>query len=278
MAANVLEIVNAALSKLGSEPISSLSGTSKTAISCKARFGPCKNHVLRQHPWNCAIKRTSVAVYDTIRTGSENFTRYNNVWRHNSDANITVSYNGTQWVYNDPGFGDFSTVTSSNSSFPPETGWSNGYTFAYTNYTVPDHEYSYAIAMPSDCVRILSVNGEHDDFEIEGRTILTNEMLLELRYVSSVGTSANDIDGTYTGVSVLDSSLVEAIASYLAWDICYKITQSSQLKQELLEDYKIQLSKAKLADGQEGPTQQIEADGYLEARLSGTSPEPKRNW
>jgi hypothetical protein len=288
MATNVLEICNAALSKLGAEPITSLDGTSKGAISCKARYGACKKIVLRKHPWNCAIKRVKKAISDKLTFDGLIFNKVSgsDVWQNSVDINIVIqrdTWDGSEvWVYDDsPGAGILY-INSSGSSVPPLTGWVSvggpgAMVVAYTgNDSTPEFEYSYGFLLPTDCLRLLTVNDSPDDFTLEGRTILTNDTTLEIKYIYNVG---SDTDGTSTTVSVFDELLVEAVACYLAWDICYKIVQSTTLKQLMWSDFEEALRKAKSADAQEGPSAELGADYYLEARLGGTnSIEPKRNW
>ena len=106
------------------------------------------------------------------------------------------------------------------------------------------------------------------DYNIEGRELLIDDTTVELKYVYNV-TSANQIDAT----------LGEAIAAYLAWDICYALTQSIELKDMCKADFRDALKRAKTPDAQEEPAPAVEADYYLDARLSSTSgPVPRRNW
>lgn len=61
MASSVTEIANSALIKLGGKVITSLDDPDKEAKLCKVRYAPCRRAVLRMHPWNCAMKRISLA-------------------------------------------------------------------------------------------------------------------------------------------------------------------------------------------------------------------------
>jgi len=56
-----VSICNSALIKLGHERINSLSEDNKAAILCNERYPFCRDEVLREHPWNFAIKRASFA-------------------------------------------------------------------------------------------------------------------------------------------------------------------------------------------------------------------------
>lgn len=131
----------------------------------------------------------------------------------------------------------------------------------------PVFGYAYSFSLPADFLRVVEVC-ENNDYTIEGRKLLTNDAVGYLRYIW-------DVDNP----TMYDSTFAEALTAYLAWDICYYLTQSNELKQVLWEEFKEVFKKAKTPDAQEQPTQELGADLYLEARLTGTSSaEPKRNW
>jgi len=60
MAVNELEICNAALSRLGAPPITSLSGSDKRSVACSLNYSRIRDSLLRSHPWNFAIKRVEL--------------------------------------------------------------------------------------------------------------------------------------------------------------------------------------------------------------------------
>jgi len=55
--ATVIDICNAALSRLGQEPLQSLDDGSKWADLCKSNWPLVRDAVLRNHKWPCATKR-----------------------------------------------------------------------------------------------------------------------------------------------------------------------------------------------------------------------------
>lgn len=200
MSKSVIEICNSALWKIGANRIVSLDDGSKEANACNDRFEPCKRAVLRMHPWNCAMKRATLAALSTT----------------------------------------------------------------------PEFGYSFECPLPSDFIRVFGVSPETEpDYRIEGKSILSDVESLDLKYVYDV-----------TDLTKFDDLLCEAVAFYLAWDICYAITQSLQLKESMKQDMKAAISKARSADSQEEPTQELGAEYFLEARLGpvGATLTPKRNW
>ena len=66
--AGELEIVNAALVELGSDPLVSLSESTKKAATVRAQWPLIKRAVLRVHPWNCTSR---VAVLSAALTTNQ---------------------------------------------------------------------------------------------------------------------------------------------------------------------------------------------------------------
>lgn len=58
---SVVDICNKALDKLGHGPITSLDDGTKAANLCNRNWEMVRDEVLREHPWNFAIKRTVLA-------------------------------------------------------------------------------------------------------------------------------------------------------------------------------------------------------------------------
>ncbi len=59
--ASVVDICNRALQKLGAKRITSLEQDSRNARSCNVAYPSVRDSELRAHPWNCAIKRATLA-------------------------------------------------------------------------------------------------------------------------------------------------------------------------------------------------------------------------
>ena len=75
MAANIEEIVNKSLQKLGARPIVSLGEDSPNARSATAAYNITRQSLLREYNWNFAIVRASVTV-DATQTVFGNLNRY----------------------------------------------------------------------------------------------------------------------------------------------------------------------------------------------------------
>jgi hypothetical protein len=83
---------------------------------------------------------------------------------------------------------------------------------------------------------------------------------VDIRYIEDV-----------TDFTACDPLLLESITLYLAWDIALKITKSSETKQQMFEAWKLVHMKAKSADAQEEPADQIRANTYTNGRSGDVS-------
>ena len=114
--------------------------------------------------------------------------------------------------------------------------------------TAPAFDFSYRFALPSDCLRVLSVGeeGETPRYKIERRRILFDESLLNLCYIFR-----NEDVTTY------DSLLVEALEAYIAMTCAYPITKSASEQEAMAGLYKFKLQQARSVDGMEEPAEQM---------------------
>ena len=115
------------------------------------------------------------------------------------------------------------------------------------NSTAPVVEYTYAYALPSDCLRVLKVhNGTTDsiqsaiDYKLEGRNIVTDEGTVYLIYVA-LDTDPNNYD----------SYLQESISHQLAADLCYAITNNATLANNYMARADERLREARFIDATE---------------------------
>ena len=131
------------------------------------------------------------------------------------------------------------------------------------NTTAPVVEYSYAYALPSDCLRVLKIHtGTNDsinseiDYKLEGRNIVTNEGTVYLVYIALI-TDPNEYD-TY---------LQESISHQLAADIAYAVTNNATLAKNYMERADERLREARFIDATENALGTIESSEFTDARL-----------
>ena len=109
------------------------------------------------------------------------------------------------------------------------------------NTATPVYGFSYQFNLPSDCLRVLTIDAYNSDFKVEGSKILCNESSIKLVYVSQV-----------TDPNEMDVLLRETIAAALAADIAYAITANLQVTKLMQERYEFKISEARHADASEG--------------------------
>lgn len=121
----------------------------------------------------------------------------------------------------------------------------------------PEFDFSYKFQLPSDCIRVLWIGDNIDEYRINGREILCDSSEIRMIYVYRL-----------TDPTKLDVLCADCIGAYLAWDICYKITQSATLKQQLWNDYMFALRQARNIDSKEEPAGQLNANFYFDSRYA----------
>ena len=131
------------------------------------------------------------------------------------------------------------------------------------NSTAPVIEYTYAYALPSDCLRVLKIhNGTTDsiasslDYKLEGRNIVTDEGTIYLIYIA-LDTDPNNYD-VY---------LQESISHMLASDLAYAITNNATLAKNYLERADERLREARFIDATENALGTVESSEFTDAKL-----------
>lgn len=116
--------------------------------------------------------------------------------------------------------------------------------------TAPAFEWLYQYQLPSDFISLVEVNGTayngepQDDWEIEGRVLLTDAETANIRYI------AEDQDTTKW-----DTLFVGAFVVLLASRIAVRIRQDEGLSQALLTEFeRVALPRARMKDGNEKRT------------------------
>ena len=131
------------------------------------------------------------------------------------------------------------------------------------NSTAPVIEYTYAYALPSDCLRVLKIhNGTTDsiktalDYKLEGRNVVTDEGTVYLIYIA-LDTDPNNYD----------AYLREAISHQLAADLAYAITNNATLSKNYMARADERLREARFVDATENSLDTVEANEFTDARL-----------
>lgn len=277
MAKTALECANRALQKLGCEVVTAIDGTtdtSKEAMFCYRNIDLVKKSLLRDYPWNFAMRR------DRLLPPSRKLIS-NIVYSAANVAAIDIAAHG----YSVGDFLTFEEITTPSEldgtwevasvvdvdnitvTVPDLASGIDNYTSpAYTRLS-PAYEYSYLYTLPSDCLRVITINDEavSDDWKIEGGKVLSDdESSILIRYVKNV-----------TDYDTMDDSFYECLAAYLAWEGCDHLTGGANKKRDLHTDLwggdgkPGLLPKAKFIDVSEDSLSRVQGDDWIGARFGG---------
>ncbi|HAA40906.1 MAG TPA: hypothetical protein DCE36_12625 [Pseudomonas sp.] len=122
----------------------------------------------------------------------------------------------------------------------------------------PAFGYDYAFELPADFSRVLEVgsSGQQIDYLVEGRSILANTTVLQLRYVFR-----NEVENTW------DSHLIGLVTRAMAATLAYPVTQSAAAQTAQEQKLELTLRRAKAVDGQEDPPQTLGDERLYAARF-----------
>lgn len=187
-----VSICSNALLMLGAQTINDFNEPVDRAKLASNLYETVRNDLLRDHPWNCTIKRIVLAPDST----------------------------------------------------PPAFG------------------YDQQFELPADCLRVLEVreNGGIIDHLVEGRHILANTTVLQLKYVF-----LNEVENTW------DAGLVNLLTLAMAAAMAYGVTQSAALQQSFQQQLIMAKKRARAIDGQEDPPQTLGDERLYAARFQGRS-------
>lgn len=96
--------------------------------------------------------------------------------------------------------------------------------------------WQYAIQLPTDYIGLVLTDDDKLPFQMEGKTFLTNEQTVVMRYVWRATPD------------YFDPHLCEAISAYLAKKLAMPLVQNTQIFTATQKDYALTLAKAKFHD------------------------------
>jgi hypothetical protein len=267
--AESLTVANNALAHLGCTLIASLAATSREGILVNGRIAPIRKSLLRMHPWNFAMKRKhSEVTYmdidsvteDPITTGQ---------WMVHSTAHGLVtgdrvfikesegatSINGQFYV---------TRIDADNVSLI-DSVYDATEEAAYISNSaqmvkIPQYEWDYQHALPSDFIRFVSIDGDFE-YEIEGAYIFTDQETIDYRYVYNLDTDTS-----------MDPVFLEAFALALAWNLSNILTESTARREQLEGEFRRMLAKARHTDAVENPAAIYGSTDFTDAHFQAFSP------
>lgn len=256
------QIASLALTRIGHDAIASFSASGDKAQRWFfANYDFIRQSLLREFQWRSAIKR-AVLTADTIHdiTGA---TQANPVvitsaahGFSNGDEVFIASVQGMVEINNRT----FTVANKTTDTF--ELSGVDG--SAYTAYTASGKlygyvatEYAYRFALPSDCLRLLRINGaETDDYRVEQGYIVTDEGTCWIEYIF-------DQDDE----TAFDSQFVDLFAARLSAESCFFFTANQTLTDQCWKVYNEKASLARTMDSRQGYPRGIDADVWLSSRL-----------
>lgn len=184
--ASRVQVCNMALGTIGGEMVASITApTTEAERRCALYIDQAINEVLRLYPWNCAIKRSSLAALSAAPT----------------------------WGY------------------------------------------SKAFALPSDYIRGLWADYQDISFKIvNGAELHCDDSSFNLEYIARIDTME------------MDPGLLACVIHKLADYLCFPITNSASMQELTSARFEMALTKAIIADSQEGTPDDVQDTAYLDAR------------
>ena len=228
MAASELEIANLALSALKEAPLSVIDTSNDRAVLFTLHYIPARDELLRLARWNFArtyarltptwVQMTSVSSASglvKITLAAHGLTTGTRLTTRNTSTNgtwyITVldvnnfTLDGSQFV----------DTTAGQFTIAPQFGW------------------AYRMALPADCLRVMSINDIEAgmgpaNYEIAaGNFLFTNVSLANLLYTAKI-----------TDVTQFDPLFTKALTIKLASVMCMGIKGSMQQRQQLEQEFR----------------------------------------
>jgi hypothetical protein len=137
----------------------------------------------------------------------------------------------------------------------------------------PTFGWLYAYQLPNDYLAMVSVNDndpgdvQQDLWDIQGRTLLTDETAVDLTYIKDLTAAGNDINAA-------SQWLTECFKLKLATKLAWVFQQSRTLRESLLQEYAIKLKQAMGRDSRESRkplVNQLSESNWLRNRSASTN-------
>ena len=122
--------------------------------------------------------------------------------------------------------------------------------------TTPVFDFDFEFQLPADCLKVLKTDDKFDIFKIEGRKLLSNNSIVKILYTRRVEDTTQ-----------FDSLFIEAFYLMLASKIAFNLSDNNALSTTLFAKAEAKAKQTKSMDGQEGITDIVEADQWLNSRF-----------
>lgn len=122
------------------------------------------------------------------------------------------------------------------------------------NGVIPPFGFEQSYTLPSDFLRLLKLDIDDIEHQVEGGVLLCNEATLDYVYIADVDEELYDVH------------FGESLALELASKIAYSMTQDFNLVQSIQGKAFVALKDARSFNAQEGTPQDFIADSFLKVR------------
>ena len=285
-----LQIANIALSLIGAKNLTTFGETTtEEGKRINATYDFIRDEVLMEHPWTFAQKR--VALVDMTRTEQDDWVTatdyavddivydltltlyYKCLVANTSSALFATDLAAAEWVlltdwvtgtvyakgdkiYNS-GI-EYACLVNHTASALFATDLASVYWVATEEVVDMDDRITNILYMPTDFLRLNQISDEDADYYIIGNRLYADTDTLSIRY-----TYSNDDPTLYSAM------FVTALATRLAAEICFNLTQSANKAQDVLNRYNgMDLYRAMSADSSQGTTETVSMSEWEEARLN----------
>jgi len=287
--ATKVQIANLALSQVGARNITTFGETTtEEGQRINATYAFILEEVLLEHPWTFAQKRT--ALVEMTRTEQDDWVTatayavddivydptlakyYKCLIAHTSAALFATDLTAVRWVlYTDwvtatvYAKGDkvynvgieYSCLVNHTASALFATDLALTYWVATELVTDLDDYLTNVFYLPTDYLKVNQLSDTDSIHQVLGNRLLCDTSEISIRY-----TYRNDDPTLYSG------QFIVALATRLAAEICFNLTQSANKAQILLEKYmQLDLPRATSADSQQGTPETIIQDEWENARI-----------
>lgn len=256
MAFTTLSISNIALAKVGAKLLSAYGEDTTEGDAVSALYETVRDDVLMEHPWSFAQKRASLIditrpaaddwateeVYAVDDEVYHNGTHYicliahtastfaadlaSAYWTTTTDtdwATSTVYYPGDKVYYSGV---NYTCVTYHTSSVWATDLNTNAYWVASQVLNMTADNMAYVYHKPSDFLSLTSVSDEDAVIRVESYGIVSDTDNLDIKYTYQCSTATY-----YT------TKFVMAFATKLAYELCFKFTESRGRAADILNEY-----------------------------------------
>tara|TARA_B000000460_G_scaffold239760_1_gene204651 strand:+ start:661 stop:1266 length:606 start_codon:yes stop_codon:yes gene_type:complete len=126
--------------------------------------------------------------------------------------------------------------------------------------TTPVYYFKYEFQLPADWLRLVRPEDDTIEYKIEGDKVLSETSVFRCTYIFR-----NTSVGTY------DTLLMDTIAAKLAQNLTMPLIQDLKILEAMSQLYMSKLMMARSTDAMEGTPEGLDADFWIDSRISGTN-------